>query len=140
MTVTSGAYRPTSAHQPRGGRPWCGKCHTDRHLLAGALTVLDAREQTLAVAVTCSRCGDSRVLATTSALAADLVFLAEADGEVTAAHFSPVHCREPMSLVAPSRDSGAQAQTGRAEHPGSTVLAGVLRCRCGFQMDAPAGT
>ncbi|NUU33016.1 hypothetical protein [Arthrobacter sp. C9C5] len=70
MTVTSGTYRPVSAHQPRGRRPWFAGCHSDRHLLAGSAAVLDARDETLALAVTCTRCGLSRVLATTAIFAA----------------------------------------------------------------------
>jgi hypothetical protein len=73
MAVRSGTYRPVRAHQPRGGHPWCAGCHSDKHLLADSLATLDAREQTIALAVTCTRCGDSRVLATTSILAAGLV-------------------------------------------------------------------
>lgn len=72
MSSTSSTYVPREAHQPCGGRPWCSTCHTDRHLLAGSVTVLDSRKDTLALAVTCTRCGGSRVLATTATLAADI--------------------------------------------------------------------
>ncbi|MGO4122177.1 hypothetical protein [Arthrobacter sp. YAF16] len=70
MAATSGTYRPVSANQPRGRRPWCADCRSDRHLLAGSAAVLDAGDETLALAVTCTRCGLSRVLATTATFAA----------------------------------------------------------------------
>jgi hypothetical protein len=67
MTIPSYTYLPRDAHQPRGRRPWCGTCDTDQHLLADAVTTLDRVQETLAVAVSCARCGGSRVLATTAA-------------------------------------------------------------------------
>ena len=66
-------YVPREAHQPRGGRPWCSTCHTDRYLLADSVTVLDSRTETLALAVTGTRCEGSRVLATTATFAADIM-------------------------------------------------------------------
>ncbi|WCI07782.1 hypothetical protein PJ267_13790 [Arthrobacter sp. OVS8] len=73
MSSTSNTYVPREAHQPRGGRPWCSTCRTDRHLVADSVTDLNSREDTLALAVTCTRCGGSRVLATTATLAADVL-------------------------------------------------------------------
>lgn len=135
MTITSGTYRPVSAHQPRGGRPWCANCHTDKYLAAGFTTDLDAREQSLAVAVTCTQCGESRVLETTRAFAGALLSRAEAHSAAPETYSRPVHCKEPMSLVDPAlQDLGSDGPSDNsvdAAHPG------VLRCRCGFQMDAP---
>ncbi|QDW28818.1 hypothetical protein FFF93_002700 [Arthrobacter sp. KBS0702] len=80
MTITAGTYRPDGAHQPRGRQPWCASCHSDRHLLAGSVAVLDARQKTLALAITCTRCGESRVMATTAAFAAAVMGRAETGG------------------------------------------------------------
>lgn len=55
---------PRDAYQPRGARPWCGTCDTDRHLVVDSLTVLNRRQETLAAAFTCRNCSSSRVLAT----------------------------------------------------------------------------
>ncbi|WP_264356075.1 hypothetical protein [Pseudarthrobacter sp. MM222] len=79
MSVTSNTYLPRDAHQPRGRRPWCATCDTDRHLLADAVTTLNPQQDTLAVAVSCARCGGSRVLATTAALLAAIRTPAEND-------------------------------------------------------------
>lgn len=103
--------------------------------MGGFISVLDAREQTLAVEVNCTGCGDSRVLETTKALLAALAPRSQACGDRAGANRSPVHCMEPMSLVDPAvRDSsffGIEDQSRGAVQPR------VLRCRCGFQMDAP---
>lgn len=136
MTTTSNTYVPREAHQPRGGRPWCPTCHTDRHLLADSVAVLDSRADTLALAVTCTRCGGSRVLATTATFAADIMGRAEKGDDADPA--SAVHCREPMSWVAPAKNA-AIGQAGPSIEPSGFFPARVLRCRCGFQMDAPAG-
>ncbi|MDQ0850004.1 hypothetical protein QFZ65_001942 [Arthrobacter sp. B3I9] len=52
---------------------------------------------------------------------------------------TPFHCREPMSLVAPEAELAGTAQSGQPDQPDGHVPPRVLRCRCGFQMDAPAG-
>lgn len=137
MTSPSHTYVPRKAHQPRGGRPWCSTCRTDRHLLAGSVTVLDSRKDTLALAVTCTRCGGSRVLETTAALAAGIQGRAEKVA-VSDPVSAPVHCREPMPSVSRSVNT-ANGQTGPLYKQGGFFPARVLRCRCGFQMDAPAG-
>lgn len=137
MTSTSNTYVPREAHQPRGGRPWCSTCHSDRHLLADSVAVLDSRAETLALAITCTRCGGSRVLATTATLAADIMGSAESD-DVSDPVLGAAHCREPMSLVAPAKNADI-GQTGPSNEPRRFFPAKVLKCRCGFQMDAPAG-
>jgi hypothetical protein len=135
--MTSETYRPSSAGRPRGGRPWCGNCHTDKHLVAGSVTVLDPGEQTLAVAVTCTHCGDSRVLETTKALAAALGTGPGTRNEGPEAYPGPVHCMEPMSLVAPVTGDFRPLPE---DQPAGDPPPRVLRCRCGFQMDAPGTT
>jgi hypothetical protein len=74
----------------------------------------------------------------------DLPGAAGSPDDVYAADLPPVHCREPMSLVAPETKIAATLQT-HPSHQATSVVpeavpAHVLRCRCGFQMDAPAGT
>ncbi|HYH76753.1 MAG TPA: hypothetical protein VD841_04535 [Arthrobacter sp.] len=66
-------YLPRDFLQPRGGRPWCATCDTDSFLAVDSMVVLDARKNTLAAAVSCSRCQGSRVLATTSELIASVL-------------------------------------------------------------------
>jgi hypothetical protein len=50
---------------------------------------------------------------------------------------TPTHCMEPMSLVVPEIEVAAALKTYPTEQPAGEVPARVLRCRCGFQMDAP---
>lgn len=70
MEKPSSTYLPLDSLQRRGGRPWCADCDTDFYLAVDSVVVLDARKDTLAAAVSCSRCRGSRVLATTSELIA----------------------------------------------------------------------
>jgi hypothetical protein len=62
-----------------------------------------------------------------------------ADQDITEADSTPFHCREPMSLVAPEAESAGTAHYGQPDQPDGHSPTRVLRCRCGFQMDAPAG-
>ena len=137
LTMTSGTYRPTTAHHPRGGRPWCATCHTDKHLVSGSVVLLDAREQTVAVAVTCMRCGDSRVLETTKRLAAALAAGSEMHRGAREVNSGPVHCKETMSLVETGTADAGPTAPGVCSAGPAPVR--VLRCSCGFQMDAPRG-
>jgi hypothetical protein len=140
MTVTSGTHRPRSAHQAKGGHPWCAGCHTDRYLIAASPNEPNSRAQILPIAVTCTRCGDSRVLALTRVFAAALKGRVAMDGYVTAMTSNPVHCREPMSLVAPTFEYAATLQPGPANPAAGCIPTYVWRCRCGFQMDAPVSS
>jgi len=60
------------------------------------------------------------------------------DQDTPGADSTPVHCREPMSLVAPEAGLAGTALSGQPDQPAGLVPTRVLRCRCGFQMDAPA--
>jgi hypothetical protein len=62
-----------------------------------------------------------------------------ADHDITDTDSTPVHCREPMSLVAPEAEFAGTAQSGQYDQPDGRIPTRVLRCRYGFQMDAPAG-
>lgn len=70
MTVTSNSYLPREAHQPRGRTPWCATCDTDRHLLVDSVTLMNPRHETLAAAISCTKCSSSHVVATTAAFLA----------------------------------------------------------------------
>lgn len=70
MDPLSCSYLPRDTLQPKGARPWCATCDTDLHLTVDSVVVLSARRNTLAAAVSCTRCGRSRVLATTADLMA----------------------------------------------------------------------
>ena len=72
MTATSSTYLPRDAHQPRGRRPWCAACGTDRHLLVDSVTVMNPQRETLAAAISCTNCSNSHVVATTAAFLASL--------------------------------------------------------------------
>lgn len=72
MSTVSSTYLPLDAHQPRGRRPWCADCDTDQHLLVDSIAMMDRRRETLAAAIHCSKCGASRVLATTAVFIAVL--------------------------------------------------------------------
>ena len=73
MDIPACSYLPRGALQPRGSLPWCADCDTDEHLLVGSVVVLDARKDTLAADINCSRCKSSRVLATTAAFVAAIL-------------------------------------------------------------------
>ena len=73
LSTVPSTYLPRGAHQPRGSRPWCAACDTDRHLVVDSVTVLNRRLETLAVAFDCANCGGSRVLATTAAFVAAIL-------------------------------------------------------------------
>jgi hypothetical protein len=141
MTITSSTYLPRDAHQPRGRRPWCAACDTDRHLLLDSVTTMNRQRETLAAAISCTNCGSSHVVATTAA------FLAAIPGQQGPSGGGAVHrgdayshCQEPMSAVDPERRS---AHWPVSTHAGTPDLLGdyfrtrVLRCRCGFQMEIP---
>ncbi|MFF2244385.1 hypothetical protein ACFVTM_09425 [Arthrobacter sp. NPDC058130] len=115
-------------------------CRTDRHVIAASITVLDAGEGILTLSVTCTACGDSQVLVTTAPSAAAILRRAGFDGGVTNRILGVVHCREPMSLLVPQAENAASRQPGPLDHITGYFPAYVLRCRCGFQMDAPAST
>jgi len=128
-----------------GHRPWCTDCDSDDHLLVDTITDLDRLQETLAVAFNCTRCGGSRVLATTAQFVAaimarpvmarpgDSVELGRADGDY-------VHCGEAMTSADPAlRNAHLQLTTdpGPADVLGVYLQTRVLRCRCGFQMELP---
>lgn len=70
MNTVSSTYLPLDAHQPRGRRPWYADCDTDQHLRVDSIAMMNRRLETLAAAINCSKCGASRVLATTVAFIA----------------------------------------------------------------------
>ncbi|MGO4229228.1 hypothetical protein AB4Y72_10195 [Arthrobacter sp. YAF34] len=138
MTTASNTYLPRDAHQPRGRRPWCAACATDRHVLVDSVTVMNLQQETLAAAISCTKCGSAHVMATTAAL---LASIPGRNGNTAGAALRDAtyrHCQEPMSAVDPERRS---AQRPVSTYPGARDLLGdylrtrVLRCRCGFQMD-----
>jgi hypothetical protein len=140
MTVPSSKYLPRDSHQPRGRRLWCGACDTDRHLLVDSVTTLNARQETLAAAITCTQCGGSRVLATTAEFVAAVTERNEDNGDVVHRDAGYVHCQEPMSAADPDLRSAhwpVSTQPGPTEFLGAYLRTRVLRCRCGFQMEIP---
>lgn len=143
MSTTSHTYMPRDAHQPRGRRPWCAECDTDRHLLVDSVTSLNAQQQTLAAAITCAKCRGSRVLATTAAFLAEVPGRNWDNNDLVHRDAGYVHCQEPMSPADPGL-RGVQwpvsTQAGSVEFPGVYLRTRVLRCRCGFQTEVPNET
>ena len=140
MSTTSHTYLPRDSHQPRGRRPWCASCNTDRHLLVESVTTLDAQQKTLAAAVTCSKCGASRVMATTAAFVAAVQGRNGDSGDVVHRDAAYVHCQEPMSPADPNLRGvhwPVSTPTGPTEFLSVYLKTRVLRCRCGFQMEIP---
>jgi len=128
-----------------GRRPWCTDCDSDYHLLVDTITHLDRRQETLAVAFNCTRCGGSRGLETTPQFVAAIMArsgddvqlgrtaLGRPDGEY-------VHCGEAMAPADPAMRNAYLPLTtdpGPADHLGVYLQTRVLRCRCGFQMELP---
>lgn len=139
MSTTSHTYLPRDSHQPRGRRPWCAECDTDRHLLVDSVTTLDAQQKTLAAAITCKKCQGSRVLATTAAFVAAVPGRNE-NNDVVHRDAGYVHCQEPMSPVDPELRGvhwPVSTEAGPTEFLSVYLRTRVLRCRCGFQMEIP---
>jgi hypothetical protein len=140
MTTTSDSYLPRDAHQPRGTRPWCATCGTDRHLLIGPVTMMDPQQEILAAAVTCTNCGSSCVVATTAAFVAAIQERGESSGDLLHRDGAYLHCGEPMPPVDPDLGNAHtvfSTETGPADLLAVYLRTRVLRCRCGFQMEMP---
>jgi hypothetical protein len=99
---------------------------------------MNLQQETLAAAISCTKCGSSHVMSTTAAL---LASVPGRNGITVGAALRDAtyrHCQEPMSAVDPDRRS---AQRPVSTHAGARDLLGdylrarVVRCRCGFQMD-----
>lgn len=140
MTVTSSTYLPRDAHQPRGRRPWCATCDTDRHLLLDSVTTMNPQRETLAAAISCTNCGSSHVVATTAAFLAAIPGRYGNSGGAVHRDDAYSHCQEPMSAVDPERRSAHRPVSTHAGTPdflGDYLRTRVLRCRCGFQIEIP---
>ncbi|RKR12743.1 hypothetical protein [Arthrobacter oryzae] len=140
MTITSNTYLPRDAHQPRGRRPWCATCDTDRHLLVDSVAMMNLQQETLAAAISCTKCGNSHVMATTAALLATIPGRTGNAGAAVPRDDAYRHCQEPMSAVDPERRSAhlpVSTHAGTQDFLGDYLRTRVLRCRCGFQMDIP---
>jgi hypothetical protein len=140
MSTTSHTYLPRDSHQPRGRRLWCAECDTDRHLLVDSVTTLNAQQQTLAAAITCTKCQGSRVLATTAAFLAAVPGRNKDNGDVVHRDAAYVHCQESMSPADPEVRGvhwPVSTQAGPNEFLSVYLRTRVLRCRCGFQMEIP---
>lgn len=140
MPGPAGTYVPRDAHQLRGHRPWCADCDSDDHLLVDTVTDLDRLEETLAVAFNCTRCGGSRVLATTAQFVAAIMARPSDDVQLERPDGDYVHCGEAMAPADPAMRNAFLPLTtdpGPADHLGVYLQTRVLRCRCGFQMELP---
>lgn len=140
MTTTSDTYLPRDAHQPRGSRPWCETCNSDRHLLVDSATMMDPQEEILAAAISCTNWGSSRVVATTAAFAAAIPERSDSSGDLLHRDAAYVHCQEPMTPADPEMRGAhwpVSTQPGPTEYLGVYLRTRVLRCRCGFQMEIP---
>jgi hypothetical protein len=141
MSTTAHTYLPRDSHQPRGGRrPWCATCNTDRHLLVESVTTLNERQKTLAAAVTCTKCGASRVMATTAAFVKAVPGRNEDNKDVVHRDAEYVHCQEPMCRVDPELRGvhwPVSTEAGPPEFLSVYLKTRVLRCRCGFQIEIP---
>lgn len=140
MSTPSHTYMPRDSHQPRGRRPWCVGCNTDRHLLVESVTTLNPQRATLAAAITCTQCGASRVIATTASLLAALARRDQNKNDLMHRDAGYVHCQEPMSPVDPELRGvhwPISTETGPTEFLSVYLKTRVLRCRCGFQLEIP---
>lgn len=106
MTVTSNTYLPRDAHQPRGRRPWCAGCDSDRHLLVDSVTVMNPQQETLAAAITCTNCGSSHVVATAAAFLATLPGRNGTGGATVPREDAYRRCQESMIAAAVRDDVG----------------------------------
>lgn len=108
MTTASSSYVPCHAHQPRGKRPWCPTCDTDLHLEVESPAVPGRQDDTLVVAVLCSKCGRSRVLDTTAEHVAALA----------------AHLAKPKDMI---HNSGGYSPCPEPTRPPASLAATTLR-------------
>jgi hypothetical protein len=131
-----------------GHRPWCTDCDSDDHLIVDTITRLNRRQETLAVAFNCTRCGGSRVLATTAQFVAAIMARpgrarpgkAGDALELGRPGEGYIHCGEAMAPADPAMRNAYLPLTtdpGPADLLGVYLQTRVLRCRCGFQMELP---
>ena len=103
-------------------------------------TPLNAQQQALAAAITCTKCRGSRVPATAAAFVAAAPGPNDDKGGVLHRDAVYVHCQEPMSPADPIL-RGVQwpvsTEAGPTELLSVYLRTRVLRCRCGFQMEIP---
>jgi hypothetical protein len=142
MTIAPNSYLPRDENQPRVKRPWCPECDTDLHLVIESPAVPGRQAGSLAVAVHCSQCRQSRVLDTTEELLAALPALAAKQGNLVHRDNGYVHCGEPMVSPGPRLETTLRTfPIPDPASPGDSLAAylatKVLRCRCGFQMELP---
>jgi hypothetical protein len=140
MSTASSSYVPRDTHQPRGKRPWCANCDTDLHLMAESHAVRGRRTGTLAIAVHCLNCRQSRVLDTTEEHLTALPTPSATQEGLVHQDDGYLHCGEPMFLPGPRADTTLRtfpAQHGPADSLAAYLATQVLRCRCGFQMELP---
>jgi hypothetical protein len=140
VDTASSTYLPRDAHQPRGNKPWCAACNTDRHLLVDSITVMDPRQETLAAAVNCTRCGSYYVLSTTPVFVAVILARSATADDVMHLGTEYIHCGEPMSPADPETTAAHKPITTGpmvADFLGAYLRTRVLQCRCGFQMEIP---
>jgi hypothetical protein len=128
-----------------GHRPWCTDCDSDDHLIVDTVTRLNRRQETLAVAFNCTRCGGSRVLATTAPFVAAIMARPGRARPGDALELGRpgegyIHCGEAMAPADPAMRNAYLPLTtdpGPADLLGVYLQTRVLRCRCGFQMELP---
>ncbi len=101
---------------------------------------MNLQQETLAAAVSCTKCGGSHVMATTAALLATIPRRNGNTGGLVPWDDAYRHCQEPMSAVDLDRRSAhrpVSTHAGTQDFLGDYRRTRVLRCRCGFQMDIP---
>ncbi|WP_164200336.1 hypothetical protein [[Micrococcus luteus] ATCC 49442] len=140
MSTIAHTHLPHGARQPRGEQPWCLACDTDLHLVVDSITVADHPRGTLNVAFHCTKCKGCRVLSTTARLVAAVLARATPGDDVVHIGAQYIHCGEPMSLLDPdlwSSRTHASTDPRPGDYLGAYLRTRVLRCHCGFQMEAP---
>ncbi|VXC57083.1 conserved hypothetical protein [Arthrobacter sp. 9AX] len=142
MTTSPSSYLPYDQNQPRGHQPWCPGCDTDVYLIIESPAVQGRQTGTLAVAVRCSNCRQSRVLDTTREHLSALTHRSARYGDLVHRDNTYFHCGEPMVPAGPRPETSLRTFPAENHSPPEASLAAyfatkVLRCRCGFQMELP---
>ena len=140
MIMAPNSYLPATKIS-HSETPWCAECDTDLHLVIESPAVPGRLAGSLAVAVHCSKCRQSRVLDTTEELLAALPVLAAKQGNLVHRDTGYFHCGEPMVSRAgdwrPRRTFPCPGPAGPGDSLAACLATKVLRCRCGFQMELP---
>lgn len=117
----------------------CTSCGTASALLIGAIgTIIPASPGRVSIEYTCSACGSFYVHGATVQQVATLLTAAATTLRVLDIGSSFIHCGNPMTETGDTNSSLARpAGSQRGRSAAMSIRTRLLKCHCGFQLDAP---